>query len=121
MEQYCIDEGLSEFGCSLISGGLYFCYALFFVAVAALIILPTMNVLKAPKDLVKSGVGIGGLVIIFVISYALSGDEVTLKYSAAGVDSASSKMIGAGLIMLYIIFFISVGGLIYSFINKAMK
>lgn len=121
MEQKCIDNGISELGCSMISGGLYFSYVLFFVAVAALIILPTMNVLKAPKELVKSGLALGGLVILFIISYVLSGDELTLKTQALGHTHESSKMIGAGLIMLYFIFFVAVGGLIYSFINKAMK
>jgi hypothetical protein len=121
MEQKCLDNGISEFGCSLISGGLYFSYVLFFVAVAALIILPTMNALKAPKELMKSGLAIGGLVILFVIGYALSGDEVTLKAAAMGTTAESSKMIGAGLIMLYFIFFAAVGGLVYSFISKAMK
>ncbi len=121
MEQKCLDEGISEFGCSLISGGLYFGYVLFFVAVAALIILPLLNALKAPKDLLKSGAAIGGLVLLFIIGYALSGDEVTLKAAAMGTTPASSKMIGAGLIMLYFIFFAAVGGLVYSFINRAMK
>lgn len=121
MEQKCFDNGISEFGCSLISGGLYFGYFLFFIAVAALIILPAMNALKAPKELVKSGAAIGGLIILFVISYALSGDEVTLKTAAMGTTPESSKMIGAGLIMLYFIFFVSLIGLIYSFVNRAMK
>ena len=121
MEQKCIDNGISELGCSLISGGLYFSYVLFFVAVAALVILPSMNVLKAPKELLKSGAALGGLVILFIISYSMSGNEVTLKAAAMGTTPDSSKMIGAGLIMLYFIFFVAVGGLIYSFISKSMK
>lgn len=121
MEQKCLDNGISEFGCSLISGGLYFGYFLFFVAVAALIVLTLMNVLKAPKDLMKSGAAIGGLVLIFVVGYVMSDDEVTLKAAAAGTTRLASKMIGAGLIMLYVIFFAALGSLIYSFINKSMK
>jgi hypothetical protein len=121
MEQKCLDNGISEFGCSLISGGLYFGYFLFLVAVVALIILPAMNALKAPKELVKSGGAIGALVLIFIVAYALSGDEVTLKTAAMGTTPESSKMIGAGLIMLYVVFFVAMGGLIYSFVSKSMK
>lgn len=121
MEEKCLDNGISEFGCSLITGGLYFGYFLFCSAVAAMIILTLMNALKAPKDLMKSGAAIGGLVLIFVVGYVWSGDEVTLKAAAQGTTAASSKMIGAGLFMLYVVFFVALGGLIYSFINKSMR
>lgn len=121
MEQKCLDNGITEFGCSLISGGLYFGYFLFFVAVAALVILTLMNALKSPKDLLKSGAAVGGLVLLFVIGYMWSGDEVTLRAAAMGTTPASSKMIGAGLFSLYVIFFASLGALAYSFINKSMK
>ena len=121
MEQFCIDKGVSEFGCTLISWGLYLGYLLFFLAVVALVVLPVMNALKEPKEMVKSAGGIGILVAVFLISYVLSGDEVTLKAASLGVTAGSSKMIGAGLIMLYIIFIISVIGLFYSFLNKALK
>lgn len=121
MEQACLDEGISEFGCSLISGGLYFGYILFFAALVSMIILPLINALKSPKDLLKSGAVLGAMVIIFLVSYSLSGDEVTLKTAAMGTTPGSSKMIGAGLIMLYVTFFVAIGGLIYSFVNKAIK
>jgi len=121
MDQACIDFGITETGCTLISVGLYFGYFLFFVAVAALVILPTINALKAPKEVAKSAAGLVGLVVIFLISYALSGDEVTLKTASYGTTAGGSKIIVAGLIMFYIVFFISVIGLIYSFFHKAIK
>ncbi len=121
MDQACIDFGISETGCSLISAGLYFGYFLFFVALAALIALPTMNALKAPKEIAKSAAGLVALVVIFVVSYALSGDEVTLKTASYGTTAESSRLIGAGLIMFYIVFLVSIVGLVYSFFHKAIK
>lgn len=121
MDQACIDFGVSEFGCSLISGGLYFGYFLMFIAIMALVVLPLMNAVKAPKELVKSAVSIGGLVVVFLISYSLSGDELTLKTASLGTTPGSSKMIGAGLIMFYIALFVSIIGLIYSFFHKATR
>ncbi len=121
MEQACLDNGISEFGCSLISGGMYFGYVLFIVALGAMIILPLINALKSPKELIKSGAVLGAMVLIFAVAYSLSGDEVTLRTAAMGTTPASSKMIGAGLIMLYVTFLIAIGGLIYSFVNKAFK
>lgn len=121
MDQACIDFGISNTGCSLISVGLYFGYFLFFVALAALIVLPSLNALKAPKELAKSAAGIGGLLVLFIIAYALSGDEVTLKTASYGTTPDSSKMIGAGLIMFYMVFIVALVGLIYSFFHKAIK
>jgi hypothetical protein len=121
MDQACIDFGISETGCTLISAGLYFGYFLFFIALIAVVVLPVMNALKAPKELVKSGAGLVGLVVVFLISYSLSGDEVTAKTASLGTTAESSKMIGAGLIMLYFVFFLAMIGLAYSFLNKAIK
>lgn len=121
MEPACVDFGISEFGCSLISWGLYFGYVLMIVAILAVVALPLMNALKAPKELFKSAASIVGLVVIFLISYSISGDEITLKTAALGTTPGSSKMIGAGLIMFYVALFISIIGLIYSFFHKATR
>ena len=120
MEQFCLDKGVSEFGCACISWGLYLMYFLGGAAVLSLIVLPLMNALKNPKEMIGGALGIGALVILFVVSYALSGDEVTLKYSSLGVDASSSKLIGAGLIMFYIVLVIAVIGFIISSIRKSI-
>lgn len=121
MDQACIEFGISDFGCNLITWGLYVGYVLMIVAILAVVVLPLMNAIKAPKELLKSAAAIAALVVVFLISYALSGDEITLKTAAMGTTPAASKMIGAGLIMFYVAFFISVIGLIYSFFHKATQ
>jgi len=101
--------------------GLYVGYGLLLVALAAAVILPLINALKAPKELLKSGMGLGALVVVFLISFGLSGSEVTAKYTAQGVGESSSKMIGAGLTMFYIVFLLALLGIVFSEINKALK
>lgn len=101
--------------------GLYIGYTLFLVALAAAVFLPLITALKSPKDLLKSLMGLGALVVIFLISFGLSGSEVTAKYVAQGVGEGSSKLIGAGLTMFYIVFFVAVLGIVFSEINKALK
>ena len=101
--------------------GLYVGYGLLLVALAAAVILPLINVLKSPKDLIKSGMAIGALVVVFIIAYGLSGSEVTAKYTAQGIGESSSKLIGAGLTMFYIVFFVALIGIVFSEINKALK
>lgn len=105
----------------MLDAGLYFTYFLFFVAAGAAIVLPVLSISQNPKSLVKSGMGVGALVVLFAISYALSGSEVTAKYTALGVGEGSSKLIGAGLIMFYFIIIVAIAGMVYSEINKALK
>ena len=105
----------------MIDAGLYTSYVLFFIAIGATIILPLVHALKAPGTLVKSGISVVGLIILFLISYTLSGSEVTTKYATLGVGENSSKLVGAGLIMFYITFVLALIALIGSEINKAFK
>jgi hypothetical protein len=101
--------------------GLYSFYALLFVAVALALVFPIVHVLREPSTLLRSAVGVGVIVVLFVISYALSDSEVNLKAAALGVTPTSSRLIGAGLIMFYITLVLSVLALIYSEISKASK
>lgn len=105
----------------LIDIGIYACYLLLFVALIAAVLFPLLQIAQDPKSLVKSGVGVAGLVVLFIISYALSGSEVTAKYTTMGVNEGASKLIGAGLIMFYIILIVTIVGMVFSEINKALK
>ncbi|MEQ8425649.1 MAG: hypothetical protein RIA63_13120 [Cyclobacteriaceae bacterium] len=101
--------------------GLYVGYGLFLVALLAAVVLPLINALKSPKDLAKSGMGLGAMVVVFLISFGLAGSEVTAKYTAQGINESSSKLIGAGLTMFYIVFIGALVGIVFSEINKALK
>jgi hypothetical protein len=101
--------------------GIYAAYLFFGVALVSAIVLPLVNALKSPAGLVKSLAGVGGLVVLFIISYTLSGSEVSAKAKAAGISEGSSQLIGAGLTLFYIVFVIAVLGVVYSEINKALK
>src|SRR5436189_5390154 len=104
----------------LIDIGVYAAYILLAIAVGAMIVLPLMNALKNPKDLGKSAVGLGALVVLFGVAFALSGSELSPKWISLGVTTAfSSRLIGAGLTMFYFVLIISVIGLIDSEISKA--
>jgi len=101
--------------------GFYLFYALLIIAVALTIIFPIIHMLREPSMLLRSAIGIGIVVVLFVISYALADSEVNLKAAALGVTPTSSKLIGAGLILFYISLVLSVLALIYSEISKAFK
>ena len=101
--------------------GLYVTYALIFLAVALTIVFPIIHMLREPSMLIRSAIGIGVIVVLFGISYALADSEVNMKSAALGVTPTSSKLIGAGLILFYIALVLSILALIYSEISKALK
>ena len=105
----------------MIDLGLYIVYALFIGSVGAAIVFAVVNALKSPASSVKSLYGIGALVVVFVISYAISGDFVSADQQAKGIDGGTSKLIGAGLISFYIVLVVSIFGMVYSEISKALK
>lgn len=108
---------------SLISvdAGLYGAYALFAVALGAAIILPLINTLQSPGEIKKALFALAGIVVLFIISYAIAGSEVTTEQAAKGLSENTSKLVGAGLTMFYLVAAIAIVGLIYSEINKAFK
>jgi uncharacterized membrane protein len=101
--------------------GLYVGYTFLIVAVAAAIVLPLINAIKHPAGLLKSLAGVGALVLVFVIAYVISGSEVSTRAAASGINATSSKLIGAGLTMFYIVFGAAAVGVVFSEINKALK
>jgi hypothetical protein len=104
-----------------VDAGLYTAYALLAVAVVAAVVLPLMHAGNSPGALKKGLIFIAGMVVVFIISYALAGSELTADQVAKGITSTTSKLVGAGLIMFYLAAIIAVIGLIYSEINKAIK
>lgn len=104
-----------------VDAGLYSTYALFAIALGASIVLPILNTLQSPGEIKKALYAVAGMVVLFGISYALAGSEVTSDQAAKGVTEGTSKLVGAGLIMFYLISLIAVVGLAYSEINKALK
>ena len=113
-ESFFYDSGISV--------GLWISYILLFVAAITAVIFPVLDSIKNPKEIAKSGISVLGLVILFVLSYVLSGSEITAKYMMGGVTTEfSSKIIGAGLIMFYFVLLLSILVMIYSEISKALK
>jgi len=106
---------------TLLGPFLYICYIALGLAVVLSILMPLLHAIKHPAGLVKSLIGVGGLVLLFVVAYSLSGSEVTTKAAALGENAASSKMIGAGMIMFYIILLVASIMAIYSLVRDIIN
>ena len=105
----------------MIDIGFYTFYALLVIAVASAVIFPIVQAIGSPRSLVKSAISIGVIAVLFGVAYAVSGSDVSLKAMAFGIDESSSKLIGAGLIMFYIVLILAVIAIIYSEINTAIN
>lgn len=101
--------------------GLYFGYTLLIVAVVAAIVLPLIKAVQSPDTFLKSLYGVVAILVIFVISYAISDSSVKPTWLVMGIGEGTSKLIGAGLITFYVVVVVAFLGLIFSEINKALK
>ena len=100
---------------------LYSAYLLVFVAALGAIVLPLINAIGHPKSLLKSVVGVVGIGVVYLIGWAISGDEVTAKYIQAGVNTTSSKVIGGFLISTYLLGALALISIVYSEISKIIR
>ncbi|MGJ3237019.1 hypothetical protein [Marivirga sp.] len=100
---------------------LYGSYLLVIVAALGAIVLPLINALDNPKSLIKSALGIVIIGAIYLISWGVSGDEVTARYIKFDITSTSSQVIGGVLITTYLLMGIAVISIIYSEIRKILN
>ncbi len=100
---------------------LYLGYTLVIIAAVAAIVLPLINALGNPQGLLKSGLGILVIVVLYFIAYAFSGSEVTQQYSKYEVGPELSKVVGGTLIMAYLLLGFAIIGIVYTEFNKIFK
>ena len=100
---------------------LYFGYGMVMVGAVLAIGFPVWIASKNPKSLVGTGMGLGSILVLFLIAWLLSGSEVYSSYSEFGVDASLSKFIGGMLILVYMLVGLALTGIIYSEVSKSLK
>lgn len=100
---------------------IYISYALVIIAALAAIIMPLINALGNPRALLMSGIGVLVLVVLYFVSYGISGSEVTPVYTKFNVGPDLSKLVGGSLIMMYLLLFIAIIGIVYTEISKIFR
>ncbi len=81
---------------------LYLAYAATIFAMVASVVLPFIKSTGDTKGLMQTGIIAGILLVIFAISYAVSGDEVNKIHQTFNITAGGSKFIGGVLIMTYV-------------------
>jgi len=102
----------------MINAALIFAYILIGLCAAAAIILPLIQAFGNPRSLVKIGVSVGGLAVVFFICYMLAGNST---YGNDEVSSSASQRVGAGILTFYVLLFGAVLSIIYTEVSKIIK
>jgi NADH:ubiquinone oxidoreductase subunit 6 (subunit J) len=100
---------------------LYLAYIMVIVAALGAIVLPLVKSAGDPKSLIKTGLGVAAILVVFFIAYAVSGNEVNDLYRQFDVDAGDSKLIGGVIITSYLLIFIAVAGIIYTEVSNIVK
>lgn len=103
--------------------GLIIGYILMVVSVVGVIVLPLLTSIMNGdlKSLMKVGIGVGFIFVVFLISWAISGNEATAHYAKYGVTETGSKIIGGSIIMMYIFMAASLLAILYSEVSKFLR
>lgn len=101
---------------------LYVSYGLTIVAAIAAIVFPLINSLGNPASLIKSGLGLVVLGVVFGIAWAVAGvDFTTVQAQVFDMTASKAKLVGGILIMMYILTGIAVLGIVYTELSKMIK
>lgn len=106
---------------SLINIGIYLTYILIAVAVAGAILFPIVQTFGNLKKAKGGLIGVGIILIIFLISYAVSPAESGAFYDKFAISPTGSKVIGAGLVSTYIMAVGVLLSILYSETTKWLK
>lgn len=101
--------------------GFIILYALMIAAVIGVIVFPLIQMLSDLKSAKGALIGIGAILVVFLISYAISTPEVGAVYDKYNVSPNFSKVIGGGLIATYIMFAGVIVSILWSQISSWLK
>lgn len=100
----------------MVDVGLFISYILIGVCILAAVGMPLVKAMGDPDSLKKMGMGVGALIVVFIVSYVLA--DGTPQGDAS---STTAKMVGAGLTTFYILAIAAIGGIVYTEIKKAAE
>ncbi len=102
--------------------GLTLVYILLGLTILAAIVFPIRTIVQDPASGVRALIGVAAIGLIFLIGYAVSGDEVTYVYEKNGVTTAgASQLIGGAMNLMFITLAAIVGATIFSEVRNLIK
>ncbi len=103
----------------MVDTGLYLTYVLVGICVAGILGFSVANILKNPAAAKSALIGIAGLVVVFVLSYALSdGSDATTMFADEGITETTSKRVGMGLGTFYVLTAVAILAILYVEVSR---
>ena len=105
--------------CGVIGAFIGMSYILLIATVVAALAGTVMTAISNPAKMKGSAIGVGAMIVIFGLSYALAGAEVLESYGP--ISESTSRLTGAGLYSFYILFVLAVLSIAYSSVSRLLK
>jgi hypothetical protein len=102
---------------------LYGSYILVGVGIVLSILLPLIKSLDDPKSLLKTGLGVVVILVLFFICYSISGNEVLPKFEGEpfNLTPGMSQLVGGLMITTYILTVVALLSIVITEFTKAVK
>ena len=100
----------------MVDVGLFIAYILIGVCILAAVGMPLVKAFGDPDSLKKMGIGVGALLVVFLVSFFTASGE-----NSGDASETAAKMVGAGLTTFYILAIGAIGGIIYTEIKKVIE
>ncbi|MDO8965931.1 hypothetical protein [Algoriphagus sp.] len=102
---------------------LYVSYALVGIGAVVSILMPLFKSLDDPKSLLKTGLGVVAILVLFFVCYSISGNEVLPKFESDpfNLTPAMSQMVGGLMITTYVLTIVALVGIVVTEFNKAIN
>ncbi len=101
--------------------GLQTSYILLILAIVGIIVGFVINAISNPTSVLRSGIGVVVILIVWGISYSISTNEVTKTYQEFNVDAGLSQMIGSVLTLTGTLGLLAILGIIITEVMSAVK
>jgi hypothetical protein len=101
---------------------LYWGYFLVILSIVIVLAISLLNILKNPTGSKKVLIIIGIMIFLAIVSYAISRNTLTPdQLERAKITAKGVKIVGAGLIMTYLIMIIAIGVFVYTSFVRFFK
>ena len=108
---------------NLVNLGIIVTYILVGIAVVGILYFSVSNIVKNPTAAKSALIGVGGLVVIFGLTYAMSSGSDAASFSKPDniITEGTSKLVGMGLASFYVLAGLTVLSIIYSEVTRLFK
>lgn len=101
--------------------GLRLTYIAFGLAVVMALGFGIWSLVTHGKQSLPAIAGTGAFVLLAIIAYSISGSEVLPGWEVMGVTPTTSKLVGGGIITLYVLLAVTVGAILWSEVSRFFK